>query len=318
MRRMMVWNGGSGKVVANQRLLQQAKGDDATEIYEVSRDGDLKTRISQAVAEGCQVVVAAGGDGTVNAVVNALMSIEKDRRPHLAILPLGTANDFAATLKLPDDVGQAFELSYSQQLLPIDVVKIHACEFQRYFANIAAGGNSVRVSEEMTDEMKERWGAFCYLRGGLPVLADLQTFKITAHCDSEVFSDIDSWAVLIANGKTNAGRIMVAPNASPNDGLLEVIIIRDGSVLDIMEIVSQALLGSYLECDQVIYRQVQRLRLHSEPSMRFTIDGEVIDEEPVEFEVVPGAISMFVGDDFWAAHAGRESSTDACYSLPQQ
>lgn len=316
MRRLLVWNGGSGKSVAFQQLLDQNRICDATQLYELTRGSDLKARISHAVEEGCEVVLVAGGDGTVNAVVNALMSIESVRRPRLAILPLGTANDFAATLTLPDDIGRALELSYTNQSLPMDVVKIRAHDFQRYFANIAAGGNSVRVSEELTDDMKTRWGAFCYLRGGLPVLADLQTFHITAQCDSEQFSDIDSWAVLVANGKTNAGRIVVAPNASPNDGLLDVIIIRDGTILDIVDIVSQALLGSYLECEQVIYRQVRRLQLHSEPSMRFTIDGEVIEEEPVEFEVVPGAISMFVGDELWAAHLLQESLAGTGYSLP--
>lgn len=307
MRRLMIWNGGSGKAVAFQRLLDHDRICDSTHLYELTRDGDLKARIAEAVEDGCEVVLAAGGDGTVNAVVNALMHIETARRPRLAILPLGTANDFAATLTLPDDAGRALELSYTNQFLPMDVVKIHAHNFQRYFANIAAGGNSVRVSEELTDDMKTRWGAFCYLRGGLPVLADLQTFHINAQCDSEQFSAIDCWAILVANGKTNAGRIAVAPKAAPNDGLLDVIIIRDGTILDIVDIVSQALLGSYLECEQVIYRQVRRLLLHSEPSMRFTIDGEVIDEEPVEFEVVPGAISMFVGDAFWAAQAHQES-----------
>ncbi len=306
MRRLLIWNDGSGKAEANRQVFVQAQADNDTQIHEMTRDGDLKACITQAVEEGCEVIMAAGGDGTVNAVVNAMMFIEESRRPRLAILPLGTANDFAATLTLPDDISQTFELSYTDQTLPIDVVKIHAHNFQRYFANIAAGGNSVRVSEELTDDMKARWGAFCYLRGGVPLLADLQTFHITAQCDSEKFSAIDSWAVLVANGKTNAGRIVVAPNASPNDGLLEVIIIRDGTVLDIVDIISHALLGSYLECEQVIYRQVRRLQLHSEPSMRFTIDGEVIEEEPVEFEVVPGAVCMFVGDELWAAQSHQE------------
>lgn len=300
MQRLLIWNGDSGQATAYAHVRKRSHADASTQIIEMTRELDLIAAVTRACDEGCQVVVAAGGDGTVNAVVNAMMSIGAAYRPRLAILPLGTANDFAATLAIPDDIDQALDLSYSQQALPIDVVKIRAHHVQRYFANIAAGGNSVRVSEEMTAEIKARWGAFCYLRGGLPVLADLKTFRITAQCDTETFSDIDTWAVLVANGKTNAGRIVVAPNASPNDGLLDVIIIRDGNVMDIMEIISQALLGSYLECDQVIYRQVQNLRLQSVPGMRFTIDGEVIDEEPVEFEVVAGAISMNVGDEFWA------------------
>ncbi len=98
MLRLLVWNGSSGKSTANLHVLAEAYRNDATQVCKVTRGVDLAIQISQAVADGCEVVLAAGGDGTVNAVVNALMPIDASRRPRLAILPLGTANDFAATL----------------------------------------------------------------------------------------------------------------------------------------------------------------------------------------------------------------------------
>lgn len=298
MKKMLVWNAGSGKAVANQMVRENFP---QSQIVDMGREVNLAEQIAAKVRQGAEVVVAAGGDGTVNAVVNALMQLEQ--RPRLAILPLGTANDFAGTLCIPDSIPEALKLMDTDQCLPIDVVRIQAEHFERFYANIAAGGNSVRVSQEMTEEMKARWGAFCYLRGGVEVLMDLQSFQITAECDGERFDGIDSWAVLVANGRTNAGRIVVAPKASPVDGLLDVIIIRDGTVLDIVDIVSNALLGSYLDCEQVIYRQVKRLRLHSDPSMPFTMDGEVIDREPVQFDVEQAAIQTYVGTQFLLDHA---------------
>lgn len=300
MQRLLVWNGSSGQAAEHAQWLADISQNDAMQIIDLSREHKLTEAIAAACDSGCRTVIAAGGDGTVNAVVNSFISLDLERRPRMAILPLGTANDFAATLGIPDGVNQALKLLDTDHLVPVDVVKIHAEGFVRYYANIAAGGNSVRASELITDEIKAQWGAFAYLRGGLPLLVDLETYRITATCDSEVFGDIDCWAVLVANGRTNAGRIVVAPTASPVDGLLDVIIIQGGTVLNILDIVSQALLGNYLECEQVIHRQVRRLRLHSVPGMRFTIDGEVIDEEPVEFEALPGAISMYVGDEFWS------------------
>lgn len=299
MERLLIWNGSSGQAAQHARWLTEVGRDGAVQVVDLSSDANLNDVIASACNAGCRTVIAAGGDGTVNAVVNSMMSIERGLRPNLAIVPLGTANDFAATLCIPDDVEQALELIRTNRPVPVDVVKIHAQDFVRYYANIAAGGNSARASDLITDEIKARWGAFCYLRGGLPLLADLETYQITAVCDNEEFADIGCWAVLVANGKTNAGRIVVAPYASPVDGLLDVIIIRDGTVFNIVDIVTQALLGNYLECEQVIHRQVRRLRLHSIPGMPFTIDGEVIDEEPVEFEAVAGAISMYVGHAFW-------------------
>jgi diacylglycerol kinase (ATP) len=296
-QKLLIWNAGAGKSdVADQ--LQTLLDDAATDFFELTRQANLRLAMEEAIAAGCETVIAAGGDGTVNVVVNALMEMDAERRPVLAILPLGTANDFAGTLCIPDNLHEAIALVGSGACLPIDVVRIKAKDLERHFANVAAGGNSVRVSEELTDELKSRWGAYCYLRGAINVLTDLQSFRVTAQCDQEQFEQLDCWAVLVANGKTNAGRITVAPSASPIDGLLDVVIIRDGSVLDILEIASAGILGNFLECEQVVHRQVKRLRLKSQPGMRFTMDGEIIDEEPVQFDVVPGAIRMFVGPGF--------------------
>ncbi len=248
----------------------------------------------QPMERQCETVIAAGGDGTVNATVNALMSLEPPFRPSLGIIPLGTANDFAGTLMISDTLAEAIGL-LARDPIGVDVVKMSGDGFQRYYANMAAGGNCVRVSEAMTDEIKQRWGAFSYMRGAVDILPDMTSFRVNAQCDDELFADLNTWAVLVANGRTNAGRIEVAPLASPTDGLLDVIMIRDGSVGDMLEIVANNLLGSFLESEQVIFRQARSLRLASTPAMRFTIDGEVVDQEPVKFEVIPSAIAMHTG-----------------------
>lgn len=291
---LVFWNSDSGKADAITEL-REALSDERSTWVELSKGLDLPHEIEQAISDGCETVVAAGGDGTVNALVNALMAVDEQRRPALAIIPLGTANDFAGTLGVPDEVAEAATLMKQSEPVSIDVVRIRGTGADRFYANIAAGGNCVRVSEALTDEIKARWGAFSYIRGAMDVLPDMTTYRITARCDNEEFSDLDSWAVLVANGKTNAGRIMVAPEASPVDGLVDLIIIRDGSIGNMVEIVADNLLGNFLESDQVIFRQVKSLHLQSEPRMRFTLDGEVIDEEPVQFDVVPAAIRMYVG-----------------------
>lgn len=292
---LVICNQSSGNAEAAENL-ESLLDQTTTHIEYLTQDTDLNVLVKNAAESGCIRVVAAGGDGTVNSVVNALMQLPRSGRPRMAILPLGTANDFAMTLEMPDDIQAATALiSNSDAYLPIDVAEVRGRDYVRYFANIAAGGNSVRVSEEMTSDLKERWGAYCYLRGAMNVLGDLDSYRVTAKCDDEQFTDLHVWAVLVANGKTNAGRITVAPHARPNDGLLDVVIIQDGTVVDIMEIVSEAIFGNYLECEQVIFRQCKSLLLNATPAMRFTMDGEVVDEEPVYFSVVPQAIEMLVG-----------------------
>tara|TARA_R110002073_G_scaffold149182_1_gene302649 strand:+ start:24288 stop:25190 length:903 start_codon:yes stop_codon:yes gene_type:complete len=300
MTNLVFWNRGSGKSEQVERL-RAALPSATTTWVQISRDVDLRETIEQQLECECDVVFAAGGDGTVNAVVNALMKIDSARRPSMAVIPLGTANDFAGTLAIPDEIEEAVALHRDCQPIPMDVVRIAGSGFERYYANVAAGGNCVRVSEELTDDIKSRWGAFSYLRGAVGVLADMKSFRVHAEMDGQKISDFDSWAVLVANGKTNAGRIEVAPEASPVDGLLDVVLIKDGDVMDMVEIVAGNLLGNFLECEQVIYRQARRLKLYSDPPMRFTLDGEVVDEEPVEFECIPGAIRMFCGPEFGQA-----------------
>ncbi|WP_246146315.1 diacylglycerol/lipid kinase family protein [Rubripirellula lacrimiformis] len=284
------WNSGSGRS-AEVGQVRQAMGSQSNHWIDLAETSDLSAAVKEAVANGCESVVAVGGDGTVNAIVNALMAVDAHARPTLAIIPLGTANDFAGTLNIPDDIAEAASL-VDHPACPVDIVRISGTGAPRYYANMAAGGNCVRVSEAMTDEVKARWGSLSYIRGAVDVLPDMHTFRIDATCDDEKFTSLDCWAVLVANGKTNAGRIEVAPLASPTDGLFDVIIIRDGTVGDMVEIVTKNLMGDFLDSEQIIFRQVRSLQLQSSPTMRFTLDGEVFDDQPVQFDVVAGAIRI--------------------------
>ncbi len=214
-------------------------------LVEFNRETGLEEVIQEAVNDGFETVIAAGGDGTVNAVVNALMSVKETVRPALAILPFGTANDFASTLGIAVDIDIAISQLVGCNCVPIDVVRISAEGFERYYANVAAGGNSVRVTEEITTDMKSRWGAFCYLRGAVPVLADLQSYHIELECDGEILEGQDTWAVLVANRRTNAGGIVVAPPALPHDGLLDVrMFVGDTFMKTIAGDVASELIGS--------------------------------------------------------------------------
>ncbi len=286
----VIWNSGSGRAAETNELRRQL-GEQSARWIDLRQIKDLASELSCKTNEAADVVIAAGGDGTVNAVVNALMHIDVQKRPSMAIIPLGTANDFAGTLGVPKEIAAATGI-LAVDAIPIDIVRIRGENMERYYANIAAGGNCVRVSEAMTDEVKSRWGVLSYIRGAVDVLPDMTTYCIDVRCDEEVFDQLDSWAVLVANGRTNAGGIEVAPRASTTDGLIDVVIIRDGTVADMVEIVANNLLGDFLESEQVIFRQARSLQLKSNPPMRFTLDGEVVDEEPVQFDVIPGAIRV--------------------------
>ena len=99
------------------------------------------------------------------------------------------------------------------------------------------------------------------------VLADLASYRILLECDGQILDGLDSQAVLVANVRTNAGRIVVASSALPRDGLMNVISIRNGTVLDLVAIVAIAILAEYPASEQVIHRQVKQMKLRSEPGV---------------------------------------------------
>lgn len=295
-KQLLIWNSNAGKAGTIDQL-HQFFASPSTSFIDIASETRLDATIADATKEGCTSVIAAGGDGTIHAVVNAIMKIPSRVRPNLGILPLGTANDLAGTLNISDELSLAFAIIERKETTPLDIIRVRAGQFERYFANVATGGNGSRVSAAMTDEIKKAWGAFCYLRGAVAVLSDLVSFNVSIQYDSEKLTNVNAWAVLVANGKSNAGRIMIAPEASVDDGLLDLIIVLDGTAIDMVKIASSVLQGNFLESEQVIYRKATRVTLEAEPTMPFTLDGEVYDEAntcgPIEFDVIKHAIRVF-------------------------
>ena len=295
-KQLLLWNSNAGNAGTINEL-HQFFAFSSTSLIDIALEARLDATIADAVNEGCTSVIAAGGDGTIHSIVNAVMKISSPTRPSLGILPLGTANDLAGTLKIPDDLSLALAIIERKESTPLDVIRVRSGQFERYVANVATGGNGSRVSAAMTDEIKKAWGAFCYLRGAVAVLSDLVSFNVSIACDSERLTNVKAWAVLVANGKSNAGRIMIAPEASVDDGLLDLIIVLDGTAIDMVKIASSVLQGNFLESEQVIYRKARHVSMEAEPTMPFTLDGEVYDEAnksgPIEFDVTKHAIRVF-------------------------
>jgi len=140
------------------------------------------------------------------------------------------------------------------------------------------------------------------------VLTDLTSFQATISFDGEPSFDLAVWNVIIANGRTNAGRLVLAPQASLEDGLMDVVLIRDGTVLDLASLASQFVLSDYLQSEQVVFRQVKTLSIVSDPPIRFSVDGEPVEDPPREFRVLPQALSVIVGDDYQRFANAAESA----------
>ena len=269
--------------------------------------GDTIRAAADAGRTGHDVVVAAGGDGTVHLVANGLMEAgdTADDRPALGVLPLGTGNDFARTLGLPlkHPPGRAVEALRHAECRTMDLIRVSHPDGEgqtQYAVNVCAGGFSGAVDEELTDELKATWGPLAYLVGAVKALPALDGYRTTLAWGDGPAEVVDAFNIVVANGRTAGGGRPVAPRANPEDGLLDVVLIRSGSGLDVARLAARAAAGDYLDDDDVVFNQVARVVVSSTPGMWFNVDGELRTNDPITFEAVPGALRVLVGPDYHA------------------
>ena len=292
----IILNPNAGSAAQAESLHEAISTDPAVTLWETTPERPARELAAAALREGARLIVAAGGDGTINEVVNGLAGNFAQAR--LGILPLGTGNDLARTLALPTDVQEAFRLLTSGPVRTLDVIRVKTAGGTVYGLNVAAGGFTGQVNEVMTDELKATWGPLAYLLGAVSVLPNLTDYETFITWDGGPEERIAALNSIVANGRTAAGGFMVAPTANPEDGLLDVVIVQSGSLVDLAGVAARLLVGNYVDSDLVLHRRVRRLRVAARPGMWFNVDGELLTKDPVTFSVLPQALRDVAGKDY--------------------
>lgn len=260
--------------------------------YITQKSGHAKKFAAEAIRKGCDYIIAAGGDGTLNEVVNGMARRTKNVR--LGLLPLGTGNDFARCLNLSADLEENIDILRAGQTRPIDIVRVKS-DRSRYFINVSAGGFSGLVNEKLTPSIKKTWGPLAYVRGAAAAIPDLRAYRTKIRFGPKEILALDLYNVVIANGRYVAGGLPIAPEADPGDGLLDVVLIPQLPAAEIAFLTARILLGQHLGSDSIVFRQVPKISIRSKPGMWFNVDGELVGNEPAVFEVIPRALQFVVG-----------------------
>ncbi len=257
------------------------------------RAGEAETLAREAVGAGCDYVIAAGGDGTLNEVINGIATPSPARGVCVGIVPLGTANDFARSIGMMGDVDATIEILQTKTTARIDLVRMTS-ERTRHFVNTSAGGFSGVVNEKLTPEIKLNWGPLAYLRSAAAALPELHAYRTTVTFDDAESLVIDLYNVIVANGQFVAGGLPIAPQADPSDGLLDAVLIPKRSAAEMALLAAEMLLGKHLSNDAVIFRHAKKISVQSQPGMWFNADGELVGNEPIVFQVLPGALDFVI------------------------
>ena len=253
------------------------------------------TLAKQAVDAGVDRIVAVGGDGTVNAILNGIAP--EFRRVELAIVPMGTGNDLARCLGIPTELKAALTLALEAPSTPLDVGRFHLGDAPaRYFVNVSAGGFAGVVDQIAEDGDTQRWGSLKYLASAVGAMRDVQTYALTIVANGQWFQ-LESYNVMVGNGRFAAGGIPVAPDAVINDGVFDIAILPAAALVQSLLASLDILRGKHIESDKVITFRSATLEIQCQSPISFNLDGELQPEaNRVRFDVLPRQLRVVPGD----------------------
>ncbi len=293
MKPFVIFNPVAGSVKNADAVLSQLQRLDPVAVRLTRRRGDAEKFAREATRKKSNYIVAAGGDGTLNEVINGIAAPRHVRAVSVGIVPLGTGNDFARALGLPAKVDENIEILLSKKTTPVDLVRVRSGR-TRYFVNVSAGGFSGIVDEKLTPEIKRTWGPLAYVRSAAAALSRLHAFRTQLVFDDEEELSIELYNVVIGNGRFVAGGLPIAPDADLCDGLLDVILIVKRPAPEMALLAAEMLLGKHLSSDAVVFRRAKKIAVRSRPGMCFNVDGELVGNAPAVFQVVPRALRFVV------------------------
>lgn len=304
MRSRLILNGKSAGRPEVRDAVQQVRNSGADlEVRVTYEGGDALRMAREARHEGIERVIAGGGDGSVHEVLNGLLSAEAPRIPVLGILPLGTANDFATGCGISKDLAAALQLAVSAPPVPVDVGRAN----DRYFMNVASGGFGAEVTSSTPPKVKRLLGGSAYSLMGMVLAVNFQPYEGRLVLpDGEL--ETRTLVGAVSNGCQAGGGQLVGPRALIDDGLLDLLLVREFPMNDLGTVVAE--LESLDEDGKYIsYHQVSWLEAHTAKPMPINLDGEPVKFESTRFEVVPGAIRLALPSDcpLLRANSGKQA-----------
>jgi len=319
-RYLLIVNGkSSGEFALRNAVYQQRKAGMDLTVRVTWEEGDATVFTHQAGQEGFTHVIAGGGDGTVNEVVNGLMRLPRGQRPVMGVVPLGSANDFARSIGLPLAPQQALKAVCELDPQAIDVVLINAtqtnapfvtckegtrdtlnrCHVSQYYVNMLTGGFGAEVTSSTPKRLKRLLGG-----GAYSIIGAAKAWRHRSYHGSLDWGagKVEASLLLLGlgNGRQSGGGQLLAPRARLNDGYLDVLMVRDFNSMAKLPRLMEELKSFPAEGEFVSYFATRKITVTSQPMEAcwpLTLDGEIRHFEAFSAEVEPLALSVAMHAD---------------------
>ncbi len=260
-------------------------------VFKTQKRFDAYREVQKITKGEYDLIIAVGGDGTVNEVVNGIMAGQNEIP--IAILPAGTVNDFASWLNLPKDIKGFCDMIQNFQQIPVDIGKIE----DKYFINVAAGGLLTDVGYKASTEIKTVLGKFAYFVEGMKEISKQMFRSILLEIDSEELKVKEEVLMFIVTNTPSVGSFKkFAPKAKIDDGLLDVCIVKKSDLTEGISLFLHTMKGEHIKHPRVFYIQTPKIHFDcmDVENLNLDLDGEQWGNLPATIEVIPKAIKVVI------------------------
>ena len=288
----IILNGKKAGIDTVRSAINHARKKEPVDVRVTWEHGDIHRLVIEAVADGVRRLVAGGGDGTVNEIVNALLTLSVQDRPELAVLPLGTANDFATACGIPSNSNAALALAQSGHATTIDAARAN----EHIFINVASGGFGAQVTTNTPVALKNFLGGGAYTLAGVAQAVNFTPYKGQMRIPGDKVFDGEVIVAAVCNGRQAGGGKKLAPLARIDDGLLDVVGLRSFPASALPKVINE-LTDPGVDGDYVVRLKVPWVEWESDVDIPINLDGEPIKTRKVRFEVIPDAVKLVLPEE---------------------
>lgn len=256
------------------------------DVYESESESQMAEKIA-AYQQPDGLVIIAGGDGTVSSALESLYQ----NKQRLAVLPMGTANDLARSLGVPQDIPAAAQVIAADKRERINLAKVN----NHYFVNVAHIGLGVDVTNELTPESKTYFGVFAYLAAFVNAIKRNRSFSVHIKAD-DWHCSVRAIHLAVGNGRYYGGGNIVDEESTLMDGQLNLFCLKPQRWWQLLLLGPSLRSGNLRTAGRAICRKASKISIKTSKPMRLDADGERKTETPAEFEVIPEAIEVIIGD----------------------